>query len=77
MILDSKVARSVLAKGRSSSRRLNRLCRRLMGLVVAADLYPLVLWSISRWNFADKSSRAFEDKADESESKARKGRACV
>ena len=71
MILDSKVACSVMAKGRSSSRRLNRLCRRLLGLVVAADLYPLVIWTISRWNFADKPSRAFEVRADESEPKAR------
>ena len=64
-VLDSKVATNVLAKGRSSSRRLNRLCRRVMALCMAADLYPLVLWTVSRWNSADKPSRAFEQKKDQ------------
>ena len=58
IVLDSKVAANVMAKGRSSPRRLNRMCRRIMALVLAADLYPLVLWTISRWNYADRPSRA-------------------
>ena len=57
MVLDSKVAANAIAKGRSSSRRLNRQLRRLLAVVLASDQYPLVLWTISKWNFADKPSR--------------------
>ena len=56
-ILDSTVATGVIAKGRSSSRRLNRVSRRAMALVIATDMYPLVMWTISSWNFSDHGSR--------------------
>ena len=59
-ILDSKVACGVITKGRSSSRRLNRVCRRIAALVLAVDTYPLILWTISGWNFSDGASRRFE-----------------
>lgn len=56
-ILDSRVSSCILAKGRSSSRLLNRLCRRLTGFTLAADIYVLPLWTISKWNYSDAASR--------------------
>ena len=56
-ILDSRVSSSVIAKGRSSSRMLNRILRRLAGLLLGADSYVYPLWTISSWNFADIPSR--------------------
>ena len=56
-VVDSRVTAGVLAKGRSSSHRLNRLCKRIMALSVFGDMYPMVLWTISGWNFADRASR--------------------
>ena len=58
--LDSMVSRGVLAKGRSSSRRLNKVARRCRAYLLAMDNYMFPLWPISRWNFADKASRAHE-----------------
>ena len=59
LIVDSQVVAGVMAKGRSSSRRLNRVCRRMLALEVATDNYPLVVWTISKWNFSDFASRKF------------------
>ena len=56
-ILDSRVSSSVVAKGRSSSKMLNRILRRLTGLLLGADSYVYPLWTISSWNFADIPSR--------------------
>lgn len=56
-ILDSMVASSVVAKGRSSSRILNRTLRRIVGLCLAGDIYPLPLWTVSGWNYSDAGSR--------------------
>ena len=56
-ILDSLVSRGPISKGRSPSRPLNRLLKQTSALVVASDQYPLVTWTISRWNFADRASR--------------------
>jgi hypothetical protein len=64
LILDSTVAVGVLAKGRSSSKRLNRLCRRAAAIVLAADQYPVYTWTISGWNFADRPSRRVHPRAD-------------
>ena len=61
-VLDSMVTRGVLAKGRSSSRRLNRVARRCSAYLLAMDDYIFPLWTISAWNFADKPSRAHEGK---------------
>jgi hypothetical protein len=59
-VLDSQVAVGVLAKGRSSSHRLNRICKRVAGLALATNQYPLYLWTISKWNYADLGSRIFD-----------------
>ena len=58
-VLDTKVVCGVLGKGRSSSRRLNRCCRRLLPLILGMDWYLMPLWTISRWQFSDSASRAW------------------
>jgi hypothetical protein len=57
-VLDSRVSSCVLAKGRSSSKLLNRCLRRVAGFLLASDLYVLPLWTISSWNFSDAGSRS-------------------
>ena len=59
-ILDSQVVRGALGKGRSPSRPLNRGLRRAAALLLISDCYPLLAWTISRWNWADAPSRSFE-----------------
>ena len=59
-ILDSKVSSSVIAKGRSSSRRLNRILRRLCPFQVGLAIRILPLWTISRWMPCDAGSRVFQ-----------------
>ena len=56
-VVDSRVVSCVLAKGRSSSKLLNRILRRLCSLLLAADLYLLPVWTISQWNHGDIPSR--------------------
>ena len=58
-VVDSRVTSCVLAKGRSSSKNLNRLLRRICALLVACDLYLYPLWTISQWNFVDLLSRVW------------------
>ena len=58
-VLYSRVCCCVLAKGRSSSKLLNRLLRRITCLLLFSDAYLLPLWTISGWNFADAPSRLF------------------
>ena len=58
-ILDSRVCSCVLAKGRSSSKMLNRSLRRFAALSLAMDSYVVPLWTISGWNFCDAGSRGF------------------
>lgn len=60
-VLDSMVSRGALAKGRSSSKRLNRIIRRSTAQQLAQNGYLVPLWTISRWNFADKASRRHEE----------------
>ena len=60
LIVDSMVTRGALAKGRSPSRRLNRLLRRSAAALLATDSYLFPLWTISRWNFSDGAPRRFE-----------------
>ena len=50
-VVDSQPIFYVLAKGRSSSRRLNRLARRVA---------PIALWTLSKWNAASGPSRRFD-----------------
>ena len=57
-VLDSRVGSCVLAKGRSSSKLLNRCLRRVAGFLLGSDLYVLPLWNISAWNFPDAGSRS-------------------
>ena len=56
-IFDSRVCSCVIAKGRSSSKVLNRPLRRYCALALASDSYILPLWTISSWNFSDPGSR--------------------
>ena len=57
---DSQVCLSVLNKGRSSSRKLNRILRRISALCLALNLMPLWAWIESRLNPADEPSRRFD-----------------
>ena len=57
-VLDSRVVSCVLAKGRSSSCKLNRVLRRVSALMLASDVYVFPLWTVSGWNFADFGTRA-------------------
>ena len=59
-VLDSQVSTVVITKGRSSSRLLNFTLRECAALFLAKDLYPLVAWTLSKWNFSDLGSRIFQ-----------------
>ena len=59
-IVDSMVAYWAATKGRSSSVRLNRTLRRMMSVELAANIRPLLVWTLSKWNFSDRASRKFE-----------------
>ena len=59
-VLDSRVACAVLAKGRSSSRQLNKLLRRLSALLFACNLQLMPLWTISRWQPCDLGSHVHD-----------------
>ena len=59
-VLDSQVSTAVITKGRSSSRLLNFTLRECAALFLAKDLYPLVAWTLSKWNFSDLGSRIFQ-----------------
>ena len=56
----SQVVTAVVAKGRSSSRLLNRLCRRTAAYTLSVNAYALSLWTISSWNHSDAASRRWE-----------------
>ena len=56
-IVDSMVSQGAISKGRSPSRPLNRLLKQTAAYALGSDNYPLVTWTISRWNFADGASR--------------------
>jgi hypothetical protein len=56
-VLDSRVAKGALAKGRSSSKSLQRVCRKAGVLQVAADLYPGWVFGPTRLNVADDPTR--------------------
>ena len=59
-IFDSLVSTAAVAKGRSSSKRLNRICRKIAAQVLGMDIYPASLWTISRWMYADAASRLYD-----------------
>ena len=56
-IVDSMVTRGAVAKGRSPSRAINHLLRKSAALNMAADTYPVAVWTVSDWNFSDAASR--------------------
>eukprot|EP00438_Fugacium_kawagutii_P033332 Skav210467 [mRNA] locus=scaffold1443:165052:167511:- [translate_table: standard] len=58
---DSQICLSVLAKGRSSSRQINRILRKINSLCVALNLLPLWAWVASRLNPADAPSRKYAE----------------
>ena len=58
---DSQICLSVLAKGRSSSRKINRILRRICALCLALNLYPLWAWIMSKLNPADAPSRKYAE----------------
>ena len=60
---DSQVSLAVCVKGRSSSRALNRLLRRLCAVQVATGVYPIYSWIESFENPADEPSRRYEPQA--------------
>ena len=57
IFVDSQAALGALAKGRSSSRKLNRFCRRAAAYQLAARLRVSWLWIPSKANPADGPSR--------------------
>ena len=57
-VLDSRVASCVIAKGRSSSCKMNRILRRVSALMLASDVYVFPLWTVSGWHFTDSGTRA-------------------
>ena len=59
---DSQVALSVSVKGRSSSRKLNRVLQKLAALEVACGVFPVMAWVESHLNPADEPSRRYEPK---------------
>ena len=59
---DSQVVLAVCVKGRSSSRQLNRLLKRLGALQVAAGAFPIYAWVETHLNPADKPSRRYAPK---------------
>ena len=62
-LLDSQVSLAVCTKGRSSSHRLNRICRRISALLLCGDLYPLLAWVGTEDNPADEASRKHAPKS--------------
>ena len=60
-VLDTKVVCGVLGKGRSSSTRLNRCCRRMLPLLLGMDWYVMPLWTVSRWQYSDDASRVWQN----------------
>ena len=56
-LVDSQVAISVAAKGRSTSKVLNKLLKRMNSYCLAADLHPFYVYVRSQHNPADAPSR--------------------
>ncbi|CAK0795636.1 unnamed protein product, partial [Prorocentrum cordatum] len=49
-LVDSQVVAAIVTRGRSSSRKLQPILMRLMAVVVAADMYPLIGYVVSEDN---------------------------
>eukprot|EP00435_Cladocopium_sp_Y103_P054778 s889_g18.t1 len=61
ILLDSQAALAVLTKGRSSSKAVNRILRRVCALTLALNTYLLGGWIDTAENPADEASRLFDD----------------
>ena len=61
ILIDNQAILAVIAKGRSSSRVVNHLLRRLGALCCALNLFLLVAWVDTADNPADSASRRFDD----------------
>ena len=57
ILIDSGVVKGAATKGRSSSRQLNHVLRKIAGLLFAHDLYLELLWIPSKANSSDAPSR--------------------
>ena len=60
LLSDSQVVCGVLAKGRSSSRKLNLVVRRLGGLLLGTHGYLVTAWTKTAENPADMPSRRWK-----------------
>ena len=58
VVIDSNVAKGALAKGRSTSRCLQRRCKRAASLQLVADIYPSWCYAPTRLNVADPTRKA-------------------
>ena len=63
-IFDSLVAASVAAKGRSSARILNRICRRISAVSLCSGCLVVSLWTVSGWQHSDSASRVAVRRGD-------------
>ena len=60
ILLDSQAALAVLTKGRSSSKAVNRVLRKVCALTLALNVYLLGAWIDTAENPADEASRLFD-----------------
>ena len=59
ILIDSQAALAVLTEGRSSSRAVNRVLRKVCALNLALNIYLLGGWIDTAENSADEASRLF------------------
>lgn len=58
-LIDSSALIGALVKGRSSSKRLNKICQKVALLSILSDVKVAWIWVPSSWNPADAASRSF------------------
>ena len=61
LLIDNQAILAVIAQGRSSSKKVNNLLRRLAALCCTLNIYLLVCWVDTADNPADEASRLFDD----------------
>lgn len=61
ILCDSQAVIAVVAKGRSSSKQVNFILRRLCALCLSLNVYLLVCYVDTAANPADRASRLFDD----------------
>ena len=57
-LVDSTVVCGAVSKGRSSSSHLNRILQGMLPYLLAARIFPLMLWIASAFNHADDGTRS-------------------